>query len=334
MKILYTGPFRLGSLTETRRQALVALGHEVVGIDQVPYLDRGPYLLRKAQLHLLIGPGIVAYNRDVINYAREVKPNFVYIDTGSYLWHETVVALRSTGARLVHYTSEYFGFQTYWYRHLFKAVDFYDVHVITNCLNEPLLVEKGAKNIVMTEFGYDPLLHRPPQLTQEDKNRYESDAVFVGHWEPTTEKMIVALRKAGIAAKVWGPGWRKARGLYDRNLIRPIFGEEYVKVLAASKISLCFLSKWNKNQSAGRTFEIPAVGRFLLAERTAEQISYFEESKEAEFFGSREELIDKALYYLTHEDEREAIARAGHERCLKSGYTHEDRVRQILEAIR
>ena len=33
MKILYTGPFGDGSLTELRRQACEDLGHEVVGLD-------------------------------------------------------------------------------------------------------------------------------------------------------------------------------------------------------------------------------------------------------------------------------------------------------------
>lgn len=333
MKILYTGPFRLGSLTESRRQALLALGHEVIGLDQAPYLDQGPYLFRKAQLHLLIGPGIIAYNRDIIGHAREVKPDLIYIDAGSYLWPKTLLALRSTGARVVHYTSEYLGFRTYWYRHFFKAVDLYDVHIITNRLNLPTLELKGARKIIMTEFGYDPLLHWPLRLTPEEKSRYQADAVFIGHWEPTTERMIVALREQGIAVKVWGSGWGKARRLNDRNFICPIFREEYTKALSASKICLCFLSKWNRNQSAGRTFEIPAVGGFLLAERTDDHLSYFEEGKEAEFFSSPEELVEKARYYLLHEKKRQEIARAGHERCLKSRYTHQDRVRQILEAI-
>jgi glycosyltransferase involved in cell wall biosynthesis len=264
----------------------------------------------------------------------ENKLELIYIVQAGYLWSETVVALRSTGARVVHYTSDYFGFREYCYRHLFRAVHLYDAHVITNLLNKPILEGKGATKIIVTEFGYDPTLHRPQCLTSEEKSKYQSEAAFVGHWEPTTEQMIVRLRESGISVKVCGQGWKKARLLKDRTPIRPIPVEEYVKSLAATKIGLCFLSKWNRNRSAGRTFEIPAVGRFLLAERTPDHLSYFEEGKEAEFFSSAKELVEKAKYYLDHEDEREAIARAGHERCVRSGYTHQDRVKQTLEAIR
>lgn len=333
MKILYTGAFRVGSMTEARRQALHAMEHEVVEVDRAPYLDRGSYLQRKAAMHLLIGPGIAAYNLDLMQRARDSRPEMIYVDGATYLRPGAVAALRSTGERVVHYTSEYLGFRTYLYRHFFKVVPLFDVHVITNPLIKPILKEKGAKKVLLSEFGYDPILHRPLHLTPEDQRRYQAEAIFVGHREPATERMIVALRGAGIPVKVWGPGWWKGQTLQDRYEIQPIYGEEYVKALAGAKIGLCFLSKWNHNQSASRTFEIPAIGSFLMAERTADHLSYFEEGKEAEFFSSPEELVDKARYYLAHEDEREAIARAGHERCITSGYTQQDRMREILEAI-
>jgi spore maturation protein CgeB len=51
------------------------------------------------------------------------------------------------------------------------------------------------------------------------------------------------------------------------------------------------------------------------------------------YFGSFEECRDKARYYLAHEAERAAIARAGHERCLRSGYRYVDRARALLQRL-
>jgi spore maturation protein CgeB len=86
-------------------------------------------------------------------------------------------------------------------------------------------------------------------------------------------------------------------------------------------VNLGINSTQSRNLSSGRTFEIPASGAFMLAARTIEHQMFFEEDKEAVFFDSPEELVDKAIYYLRNEAARQAIAEAGHRRCVTSGYS-------------
>jgi spore maturation protein CgeB len=71
----------------------------------------------------------------------------------------------------------------------------------------------------------------------------------------------------------------------------------------------------------------------MLAERTDEHRELFEEGKEAEFFGSNEEILNKVKYYLSHDDERKRIAHAGRERCLRSGYSYHDRLKEAINKI-
>jgi len=333
MKILYSGPLRAWSTTEARMKALRALGHEVVPVDECRFLERGPRPVQVLQRHLLVGPGPARYNRALVRATEATRPDLVWIDQGGQVRRQTVAALRATGARVLHYTSDSFAHRTYWFRHYFEALDLYDVHVITNELNRPFLEDRGVSRIVMSEFAYDPDLHRPPPLNGDDRRRDGSAAIFVGHWEPVSESLVLALREAGIDVRVHGPGWHRARTLHDRRSIRPLHGTDYVAALASAQLCLCFLSKPNRNQSAGRTFEIPAVGGFLLSERTADQQTYFTEGTEAEYFSGRDELIDKARFYLEHPESRTAVAAAGHRRCTMSPYTHTDRCRQILQSL-
>lgn len=333
MRILYSGPLRPWSLTEGRLRALAALGHDVVPLDETGFLERGPIVWQKFQRHLLMGPGADRYNRALTALARSVRPDLIWIDQGGQIRPDTVAELRATGARLLHHTTDSFWHRTYWFRHYFKAIELYDIHVVTNELNRPFLEKRGARCVILDEFAYDPERHRPPSLTSDERRRHAAEAIFVGHWEPPTERMVVALRSAGINVRVCGPHWWRARTMGDRRTIGPVHGAEYIGALAGARLCLGFLSKANQNQSAVRTFEIPAVGGFLLAERTADHQRYFAESTEAEYFDSPDELVDKARFYLRHSEARDAVAAAGHRRCTTSPYTWADRCRRILEAV-
>ena len=71
----------------------------------------------------------------------------------------------------------------------------------------------------------------------------------------------------------------------------------------------------------------------MLAERTREHLELFEEGKEAEFFSSNEELLDKVRFYLAHPQQRKRIAAAGRRRCLENGYSNQDRLKWMLEKV-
>lgn len=81
-----------------------------------------------------------------------------------------------------------------------------------------------------------------------------------------------------------------------------------------------------------RIFDIAASRGFIMTDRRPEMENCFEPGIEAECFSDTEELIDKCSYYLTHEDERQKIAEAGHTR-LKKEHTWEHRASQIIMAV-
>lgn len=70
-----------------------------------------------------------------------------------------------------------------------------------------------------------------------------------------------------------------------------------------------------------------------MAERTDEHLSMFEENKEAVYFSSKEELLEKCKYYLVHDSERKSIALAGRKRCITSGYSNEGMIRSAFKLI-
>lgn len=337
MRILYSGPITPWSTTEARLRAFRDLGHDVLVVDLNQHLAAEPAWLRKIELHACDGPGLRSYNRALVERARDLTADLIWLDTGAYVTRTTLVELRRSGAPIVSYNSDYLLFRSYSWRQYRPAAALYDVHVTTNAYNVPELRRHGARKVVMTCAAFDPDLHRPPEMSDAERGRFDADVTFLGHCEPAYLRALSALRSAGLRLRIWGAGWSRgaARRLMDSAIQDPpqLWGPDSIKAMAAARICVGLLSKWNRSQSTGRSYEVPAIGSFFLGERTREHEALYREGVEAEFFSSRDELVAKARYYLAHDAARAEVAAAGHRRRWASGGTHRDRMSEILAAI-
>jgi hypothetical protein len=217
--------------------------------------------------------------------------------------------------------------------------------------------EALGKPIVYMPLGYCDEVHRP--LASEN-GRWSCAVGFLGGWEPRRERFLHALVAAGIDLKIWGGYWEFLRDgkwtprryiilrqlagkdrfdfhrdelLWRAHQGEEVYADDYARALTGSKIGLGFLRKVCPDQHTTRTFEIPACGSMLMADRTEEHKEFFEEGKEAEFFTSSEELLDKAKFYGSNESARKRIAQAGFERCRQSRYSYVYRLRDALRKL-
>lgn len=77
-----------------------------------------------------------------------------------------------------------------------------------------------------------------------------------------------------------------------------------------------------------RCFDIMGAGGFLLSNYQQDFMDLFVPGEDFEFFDSPEMLMDKADYYLAHEDERRAIAENGHSKITQY-HTFEKRIEEM-----
>ena len=168
---------------------------------------------------------------------------------------------------------------------------------------------------------------------------------FIGTFRPERADFLAGLAQfhSEFRLNVWGGGWDHLRLPFYwsrwwrwrklHNCIRgkALWCEQMGKAIQSNKICLGLLNHANRDLHTSRSFEIPACGGFMLAERTPEHQAYFEEDAAAVYFGSHEELMHKIRYYLTHEEMRQQIAQAGLKRCLQSPYRYIDRASFALE---
>lgn len=78
-----------------------------------------------------------------------------------------------------------------------------------------------------------------------------------------------------------------------------------------------------------RVWDVMGSGGFLLSNYQEEIEDYFTIGEDIEVFSSEEELVDKAGYYLEHDEIREKIARNGYEKVRKY-HSYDERVKQMI----
>lgn len=85
-----------------------------------------------------------------------------------------------------------------------------------------------------------------------------------------------------------------------------------------------------KNDTNMRCFEALGTGSFLLTDRVDYIEELFEDKKHLVLYDGLDDMVEKANYYLKHDDERNAIAQAGYEHVM-ANHTIQHRIDVILK---
>lgn len=104
------------------------------------------------------------------------------------------------------------------------------------------------------------------------------------------------------------------------------------KIFHLSKINLNITAKPIRTGLSLRIWDILGAGGFLISNYQEEIPDYFEIGKDLEVYASEDELMEKAAYYLEHEEERRTIAENGYNK-VKAHHTYVMRLREMLEII-
>lgn len=100
-------------------------------------------------------------------------------------------------------------------------------------------------------------------------------------------------------------------------------------VFKQSRINLNISLRSIKSGIPQRAFDIMGSGGFLLSNYQADFLDDFIPGKDYDYYESKEDLLAKIDYYLSHEDERQAIAGNGHDK-IAAAHTYRHRVREML----
>jgi spore maturation protein CgeB len=212
----------------------------------------------------------------------------------------------------------------------------------------------GATPIYCQEAA-NPHIYKPKPLP------LDYDVTFVGQRYGTRPWLLRGLLDGGIDVRAWGPHWQEpdsrswlTRG-YDRlrelagneqaarwntpfpvdRCGPPLSDDELIAMYSRSRISLGFTQVASPDQIKQvrlRDFEATMSGAFYLVEHFDELADFFEPDKEIVFFHDRDDLIDKARFYLVNDTARERIREAGMRRA-RAEHTWHARFEMVFRKI-
>jgi spore maturation protein CgeB len=341
LRIAVVGPIYGGSLPIARYavSALESLGHDVQWLDHSVHATSYQQLeLLKNSQHRLALQSKYAEMLSRVTMAQlaEDPPDLVLSLAQAPLILPALEHLRRKKFLTAMWFVENYRHLTYW-QQLAAGYDFWFVIQQEPCI--AALKRAGAKDVRYLPMAADPSLHRPLELTKEEREEYGSDVSFVGAGYANRREIFPRLVGQDWKFKLWGNEWEGATDLtsvLQRNGAR-IDTETCQKVFNASAVNLN-LHSWAR---AGfdpdgdfvnpRTFELAACGAFQLTDRRSLMPDLFTEHEIATL-SSPDELQLEITRWLREPEQRAAMATQARQRMLAE-HTYGHRMSDLLSRI-
>ena len=266
-------------------------------------------------------------DKQILRTAHTVRPDLVFMSKAKYISLPVLDELRTLAPTVNWYVDNMSNEGTI--RKVTPHYDFvfnYDRYVVD------FFRKEGNANIYHLPWcGY-----LGKNATWPDREDYQHDVVFIGTYHPEIFPRDAELGGLkGLGLKIWGRGWDKnsLKACWQGTL--PPVAEKIQGVYRKSKMAIYYDSLYDLPGTGItlRPFEITAAGAMMLGNVSkAEFPELFEYGKEVVPFNDAKSLASTISYYLSNEDERREIARAGFERT-RNDHTYYDRVGRILDIV-
>ena len=189
--------------------------------------------------------------------------------------------------------------------------------------------------------GIPAMLHRlafdPEVLPPQVSHHRTYPVTFVGSLFTVHKSRIEWLEQLCILVpelKIWGPGVEQldASSPLRRRHMGVVWGSEMYEVLLRSQITLNHHGDVAPYANNCRLFEATGAGAMLLTDWKANLQDLFDVGREVAAYRTAEECAEMIRHYLTHEEARHSMARAGQARTLRD-HTYRIRMQELIDIV-
>jgi spore maturation protein CgeB len=339
MKILLAGFSQPWAIERYFIKYLKALGAEIIFYPSgdIVYDFHTRNLLNKILFHSKIMTKYPQVNAGLLQKAKEVKPDIIWVFKGMEIYPDTLRQLKKDGFRLANYNPDHPFIITSkgsGNKNVTDSVGLYDLHF---CYHNDLIKqirERFGITTVFLPFAYDDddVTYTDPTTINEIGR-----VCFQGNPDAYRVKMISMLCDAGIPVDVYGHNWDKT-AIAGKSGIRmaPVASRpEFWRKNQEYRVQLNLFREYNFGSHNMRTFEIPVVGGIQLTPYSEEQAGFFTADKEIFFFNNEKELIEKSNLLLSMgQAQIKQIREQTRARSLNSGYSFASRASTVFNAFK
>ena len=333
---MYGGSLSIGHYCAT---TLVGMGH-VVKVFEAPLLYPAFTGLRALGLPQAATSQLENVFLHVVAQAiwaqvQSLEPHLVLAAAQAPLGRGLLQRLRRSNVRTAMWFVEDHEIFSYWRSY----APLYDVFAVIQ--KEPFLSKLaalGQHNVLYLPLAALPEVHRPLDLTQQERREYGADIGFMGAGYPN--RRLAFRQLAGRDFKIWGSDWEDEPLLVShvQRAGARISSEESVKIYNATRINLNLHSSMQTRDLVShgdfvnpRTFELAAIGAFQLVDERSLLPELFAKDELATF-ATLEEMFAAIDHYLACPEERRAIAQRARAKALRE-HTYAARMTALLDFI-
>lgn len=336
---LQVGDFRFDYYDESLFRAFSEVGDEVKvsKFEWSPYFSNYQYknIWDKIRFTLAnrykFGSIVRQLNQDLIDEVERGDYDIVFLWRAVHLYPSTIQRIKKHAVVIGYNNDQTFSDHHPWwlFRLLKQSIPYYDHFFVYRPSDIAAIERLGTDaSVFMPTFDVERIF---PIASREAV----FDVAFVGHYEDDgRDELLLKMVESGFKVMLKGQRWNESQ---HYAALKSALGEivpaydDYNEALNSAKVCLSFLSKLNNDTYTRRTLEIPATQTVMLAEYTQDQAHMFAPDREAMYFSSHAEALEKLTFLVNHSQEREAIALAGYAKVMNGPYQLSDRVHEILK---
>ena len=225
------------------------------------------------------------------------EPDLVLVVKGKSIYPDTLKKIRDKSRCMLFYYNEDDqgnGYSTS--EKMDNCLSIYDRIFTWSLTIRQRLNQEGYSNIEYLPFAYDSTVY---DLDNGFVNvEHDYDVVFIGTHDTERESYLSSITDLKLG--IWGSHWENVSNSKLKPFIMGKFAsiDDMKKIYRSSKICLNIMRPQNEGSHNMKTFEIPALGGFLMTLDTEEHRIIFKNKDVIGTYTSLKDFREKVLSYL------------------------------------